>query len=157
MCGILIETMRTVAENRKARHLYDILERYEAGIELKGTEVKSLRNHAVSLDQSFCHVKGGEMWLHNMYIAPYHYGNVFNHDPRRPRRLLLKKREILRLGSLVEQKGLTIVPLRVYFTDRGKAKVEIALVKPKKLYDRRRELMEREEKRTLERLMKYRA
>jgi SsrA-binding protein len=149
--------MKVVAENRKARYLYDILERLEAGIELKGTEVKSLRNHAVSLDQSFCHVKDGEMWLHNMHIAPYHFGNVFNHDPRRSRKLLLKKREILRWGSLVEQKGLTIVPLRVYFNERGRAKVEIALVKPKKLYDRRRELMEREEKRALERLLKYRA
>lgn len=147
--------MKVVAENRKARHLYEILERVEAGIELQGTEVKSLRNHAVSLDQSFCHVRNGEMWLHNMHIAPYHFGNVFNHDPRRSRRLLLRKREILRWGSLVEQKGLTIVPLRVYFNEKGKAKVEVALVKPKKVHDRRRELIEREERETLERFMKY--
>lgn len=151
----MLYTMKVVAENRKARHLYEILERVEAGIELQGTEVKSLRNHAVSLDQSFCHVRNGEMWLHNMHIAPYHFGNVFNHDPRRSRRLLLRKREILRWGSLVEQKGLTIVPLRVYFNEKGKAKVEVALVKPKKVHDRRRELIEREERETLERFMKY--
>lgn len=148
--------MKIIAENRKARHLYDTLETLEAGVELKGTEVKSLRNHAVSLDQSFCSVKNGEMWLHNMHIAPYHFGNVFNHDPRRSRRLLLRKREILRWGSLVEQRGLTIVPLRVYFNEKGKAKIEIALVKPKKIYDRRREIIERDEERELQRVIKYR-
>lgn len=147
--------MKVLAENRKARHLYTIIDTLEAGIALRGTEIKALRNHAVSLDQSFGKVEKGELWLYDMYVAPYHYGNVYNHDPRRPRKLLLHKREILRWGSYTDQRGLTIVPLRVYINERGKAKVEIALVKPKKLYDRRREIQEREEKRELQRVTKW--
>ncbi|HOQ67975.1 MAG TPA: SsrA-binding protein SmpB [Candidatus Atribacteria bacterium] len=143
--------MKVIAENRKARHIYTIVEKAEAGIELKGTEVKSLRRHSVSLDQSFARVEGGEMWIYDLHIAPYDYGNLFNHDPRRPRRLLLHKREILRWGSQVEAKGMTIVPLRMYFNDKGKVKVEIALVKSKKVYDRRQEIQEREEERKLRR------
>jgi len=146
--------MKVIAENRKARHIYTIVEKAEAGIELRGTEVKSLRNHAVNLDQSFARVKGGEMWIYDLHISPYEHGNLFNHDPRRPRRLLLHKREILRWGSQVEAKGMTIVPLRMYFNDRGKVKVEIALVKPKKIYDRRQEIQEREEERKLRRVFK---
>jgi len=155
--------MKVIAENRKARHIYTIVEKAEAGIELRGTEVKSLRNHAVNLDQSFARVKGGEMWIYDLHISPYEHGNLFNHDPRRPRsnhdprrprRLLLHKREILRWGSQVEAKGMTIVPLRMYFNDRGKVKVEIALVKPKKIYDRRQEIQEREEERKLRRAFK---
>ena len=150
----VFKIMKVIAENRKARHIYTIVEKAEAGIELQGTEVKSLRNHAVSLDQSFARVEGGEMWLYDLHISPYDYGNLFNHDPRRPRRLLLHKREILRWGSQVEAKGMTIVPLRMYFNDRGKVKVEIALVKPKKVYDRRQEIQEREEERNLRRVLK---
>ncbi|MEN3186394.1 MAG: SsrA-binding protein SmpB [Atribacterota bacterium] len=149
--------MKVIAENRKARHLYTVTDTLEAGIALRGTEIKSLRSHSVSLDQSFAKVEKGEAWLYDMYIAPYQYGNVYNHDPRRPRKLLLHKREILRLGSYTVQRGLTIVPLRVYINERGKAKVEIALVKPKKLYDRRREIQEREEKRALQRVTKWNA
>lgn len=147
--------MRVIVENRKARHLYTILDTFEAGIALKGTEIKSLRSHALSLDQSFCRVEKGEIWLYDAHIAPYDYGNVYNHDPKRPRKLLLHKREILRLGSYTDQRGLTIIPLRVYINEKGKAKVEIALVKPKKLYDRRREIKEREEKRELQRVTKW--
>jgi SsrA-binding protein len=147
--------MKTIVENRKARHLYTVLDTFEAGIALRGTEIKALRNHAVSIDRSFGKVERGEIWLYDMYIAPYEYGNLYNHDPRRPRKLLLHKRETVRLGSGADQKGLTIVPLRVYINERGKAKVEIALVKPKKLYDRRREIKEREEERELRRVTKW--
>jgi SsrA-binding protein len=147
-------SMKVIAENRKARHIYTIIETAEAGIELQGTEVKALRHNAVSLDQSFARVEGGEMWIYDLYISPYDYGNLFNHNPRRPRRLLLHKKEILRWGSQVEAKGMTIVPLRMYFNDRGRVKVEIALVKPKKVYDRRQEIQEREEERNLRRVLK---
>ncbi|MGQ9472488.1 MAG: SsrA-binding protein SmpB [Candidatus Caldatribacteriaceae bacterium] len=149
--------MKVIAENRKARHLYTVLDTFEAGIVFKGTEIKSIRSHSLSLDQSFCKVEKGEIWLHDAYIAPYDHGNVYNHDPKRPRKLLLHKREILRLRSYTDQRGLTIVPLRVYINERGRAKVEIALVKPKKLYDRRREIQEREEERELHRANKWRS
>lgn len=148
--------MKLIAENKKARHFYEIIDTAEAGIELQGTEVKALRNRAVSLNDSFCRVKNGEMWIYNLHIAPYHFGNIFNHDPKRPRKLLMHKREIVRWGSWSEQRGLTIVPLRMYFNDRNRAKVEIALVKPKKVYDRRREIQEREEERKLRRMEKFR-
>ncbi len=147
--------MKIIAENRKARHLYTILDVIEAGIALQGTEIKSLRNHAVSLDQSFCRVEKGEMWIYDMHIAPYDHGNIYNHDPKRPRKLLLHKREIIRWGSRSIERGLTIVPLRVYINERGRVKVEIALVKPKKLYDRRKDIQERETERELRRMAKW--
>ncbi|HHT10624.1 MAG TPA: SsrA-binding protein SmpB [Candidatus Atribacteria bacterium] len=148
--------MKVIAENRKARHLYQIIDTLEAGIELKGTEVKSLRNHLVNMTDAFCRGKDGELWLMNLHISPYVFGNLYNHDPLRSRRLLLHKKEAVRWSSLSEQKGLTIVPLRLYFNDRGRAKVEIALVKPKKLYDRRQEIQDREQERELHRVQKYR-
>ena len=147
--------MKLIAENRKARHLYEIVDTIEAGIELKGTEVKSLRDHMVSMTDAFCRGINGQMWLMNLHISPYVFGNIFNHDPKRERRLLLHKKEALRWASLSEQKGLTIVPLRLYFNDRGRAKAEIALVKPKKVYDRRQEIQDREQERELRRVTKY--
>jgi len=146
--------MKIVVENKKAKHLYQIVDTLEAGIELKGTEVQSLRNRAVNLVDSFCRVQGGEMYIYHLHIAPYSYGNLYNHDPERPRRLLLHRREIDRWRGLSEERGFTIVPLRIYFNDRGKAKVEIALVKPKKLYDRRREIQKRDQERELQKLLK---
>ncbi len=146
--------MKIIAENRKARHLYTVLDTMEAGIALQGTEIKSLRNHAASIDQSFGKVEKGEMWIYDMHIAPYDHGNICNHDPKRPRKLLLHKREIIRWGSRSLERGLTIVPLRVYINERGKVKVEIALVKPKKVYDRRKDIQEREEERQLRRAVK---
>ena len=147
--------MKIIAENRKARHLYEVIDTLEAGIELRGTEVKSLRNHLVNMTDAFARGKDGELWLMNLHISPYAFGNVYNHDPLRNRRLLLHKKEAVRWSSLSEQKGLTIVPLRLYFNDRGRAKVEIALVKPKKLYDRRQEIQDREQERELHRIHKY--
>ena len=108
------------------------------------------------MTDAFCRGKDGELWLMNLHISPYVFGNLYNHDPLRSRRLLLHKKEAVRWSSLSEQKGLTIVPLRLYFNDRGRAKVEIALVKPKKLYDRRQEIQDREQERELHRVQKYR-
>ncbi|MCX6088784.1 MAG: SsrA-binding protein SmpB [Candidatus Atribacteria bacterium] len=147
--------MRAVAENRKARYLYEVLDTLEAGLELKGTEVKSLRGHMINMTDAFCKGQNGEMWIFNLHISPYDFGNLNNHDPKRQRRLLLHKREALRWSSLSEQRGLTIVPLRVYFNDKSRAKVEIALVKSKKIYDRRHDIQEREEERELRRVTKY--
>lgn len=147
--------MKSIAENRKARHLYEIIDTIEAGIELRGTEVKSLHSHMVNMTDAFCRGIKGEIWLMNLHISPYVFGNLFNHDPLRERRLLLHKKEALRWASQSEQRGLTIVPLRIYFNDKGRAKVEIALVKPKKVYDRRQEIQDREQERELQRVHKY--
>ncbi len=143
-----------IAENREAKARYEILERLEAGIVLEGSEVKALRNKVnVSFKDSFVRIEGGEAWLHNLYIAPYRYASIKPPDPLRKRKLLLHKREILRLYSKVQEKGLTLIPTRLYFKN-GKVKVEIALVKGKKLHDRRQELKERAIKRELEREFK---
>ncbi len=143
-----------IAENREAKARYEILERLEAGIVLEGSEVKALRNKVnVSFKDSFVRIEGGEAWLHNLYIAPYRYASIKPPDPLRKRKLLLHKREILRLYGKVQEKGLTLIPTRLYFKN-GKVKVEIALVKGKKLHDRRQELKERAIKRELEREFK---
>ncbi|HIQ48949.1 MAG TPA: SsrA-binding protein SmpB [Aquifex aeolicus] len=143
-----------IAENKEAKVKYEILETYEAGIVLKGSEVKSLRNKGtVSFKDSFVRIENGEAWLYNLYIAPYKYATIDNHDPLRKRKLLLHKREILRLAGKVQEKGLTIIPLKLYWKN-NKVKVLIALVKGKKLYDRRRELKEKAMKRELEREFK---
>jgi SsrA-binding protein len=143
----------TVVSNRKARHEYEILETLEAGIVLLGTEVKALRQGRANIQDAYAVVENGEVWLRNMHISPYEFGNRFNHDPLRPRKLLLHKREILRLYGKTRERGLTLIPLRVYFK-RGRAKVELALVRGKKLYDRRAEIAEREARRQLERVLK---
>ena len=147
---------KSVASNRKARHFYDIKETVEAGLVLTGTEVKSLRMGQASLVDSFASFDRGELILHNMHISPYEPGNRYNPDPRRSRKLLLHKQEIKRLIGKVTQRGFTLVPLRVYFGERGYAKVEIALARGKKQYDRREAIKERDLKRELEREMKDR-
>jgi SsrA-binding protein len=134
---------KIIATNRKATHDYFILEKYEAGIVLKGTEVKSIRQGKVNLRDSFARIIKGEIFLMNMHISPYTHGNVFNHDPLRDRKLLMHKKEIARLAGKVAQKGLALVPLSLYFKD-GRVKVELALVKGKKLYDKREDIKKRD-------------
>ncbi|RLJ71054.1 SsrA-binding protein [Hydrogenivirga caldilitoris] len=145
-----------IAENREARAKYEIIEKYEAGIALEGPEVKSLRSKAnVSFKDSFVRIDNGEAWLYNLYISPYRFATIKPPDPLRKRKLLLHKREIMRLLGKSQEKGYTIIPLRLYWKN-GKVKVEIALVKGKKLYDRRQELKEKAVKRELEREFKGR-
>lgn len=147
--------MKIVCDNRKARHEFHFLEVFEAGIELFGTEVKSLRAGQANLQDAYAKIENGEIWLYNMHISPYTMGNRFNHEPKRPRRLLLHKQEILRLYSKVREKGLTIVPTKVYFNG-SRAKVEIALAQGKKLYDKREDLVAKAVKRDTERALKER-
>ncbi len=143
-----------IAVNKEANHKYEIIERYEAGIVLEGSEVKSLRNRQnVSFKDSFVRIKNGEAWLYNLYIAPYKYSTINPPDPLRDRKLLLHKREILRLLGKIQEKGYTLIPTKLYFKN-GKVKVEIALAKGKKLHDRRRELREKDLRRQLEREFK---
>ena len=144
---------KRVAENRKARHEYFIEDTYECGIALVGTEVKSIRAGKVNLKDSFCQVKNGEMMVYAMHISPYEKGNIFNRDPMRDRRLLLHKREILRLQAKVQQDGYALVPLSLYFKD-SKVKLELGLAKGKKLYDKRASAAERSAKRDMDRTMK---
>lgn len=141
-----MKNVKVVATNRKAQFEYFLLERYEAGIALQGSEIKSVRAGQISLAEAFVQIDGREAWLVNAHIAPYNPASRFNHDPRRPRRLLLHKREILELWNAVRAKGVTIVPVSVYLKD-GKAKVEIAIAKGKKLYDKRAAIAEREAER----------
>ena len=144
----------TVAYNKEAKAEYEILETYEAGIVLEGPEVKALRNRqTVSFKDSFVRIQDGEAWLYNLYIAPYRYATIKPPDPLRTRKLLLHKREILRLMGKVKEKGYTLIPLRVYFKN-GKAKVEIALARGKKAHDRREELRQRDLERQLRRELK---
>ncbi len=141
---------KNIVVNRQARHEYFIIETYEAGIALAGTEVKSLRQGKGSLNDAFARVEHNEMLLYNMHISPYDFGNRFNLDPLRPRKLLLHKEEIRRLYGKTREKGLTLVPLRFYLK-RGKVKVELALAKGKRLYDKREDLAARDAKREVER------
>lgn len=147
---------KAVATNRKAFHDYFIEEKFEAGIVLQGTEVKSLREGRVNLQDSYASVREGEVFLHNCHISPYSHGNVMNHDPTRVRKLLLHKKEINKLMGKTQQKGLTLIPLRIYFSKRGHAKVELGLAKGKKLYDRRETIKAREAGREVERAIKSR-
>ncbi len=144
---------QVVVRNRKARHEYHVLETWEAGIVLRGTEVKSLRQGRANLQDAFARVDGSELWLHNLHISPYEAGNRFNHDPLRTRKLLLHRNQIRKLIGQVEQQGLTLVPLEIYFR-RGIAKVSLALVKGKKLHDKREDLRRREHEREMERAWK---
>lgn len=147
---------KVVADNRRARFDYEILDTMEAGIELIGPEVKSLREGRANLADSYASVKGGELWLVNAYIPEYREANRFNHETRRPRKLLLHKRQIDRLAQGVLREGLTIVPLKIYFNPRGRAKAEIALAKGKKLHDKRETEKQRSWQREKTRLMKER-
>ena len=142
-----------LVSNRRARHDYEILETYEAGIVLLGTEIKSLRNHGGTLQDAFVMIEKGEAWLKNASIAPYSYGNVFNHEERRDRKLLLHKQEIEKLKKIVEQKGLTIIPLGMYLR-KGFVKVKIAVGRGKKQHDKRSSIKAREQKREIERELK---
>ncbi len=146
--------IKVVATNRKAQFEYFIEERYEAGIALTGTEIKSVRAGRVSLQEGYVLPKNGELWLMEVHIAPYEQAGVWSHEAKRPRRLLMHRREIARLTSLAAQKGYTIVPLRMYIKDRRFAKVEIALVRGKKLYDKRETIARRDEERQLRRSWK---
>ena len=146
---------KTVCENRKARHDYFIHETYEAGIELFGTEVKSLRAGRANLKDAYGAVKKGELFIEGMHISPYEQGNIFNRDPLRPKKLLMHKSEIMKLFGKTREKGFTLVPLRVYFK-RGRAKMEIALASGKHTFDKRRTLADKEMKRDVERELKER-
>jgi len=141
---------RVIADNRKARHDYHIEDTLEAGIVLTGTEVKSLRLGRVSLRESYAEIRSREAWLVNAHISPYEQGNRFNHEPRRPRKLLLHKRELTRLAGLVAQRGYTLVPLRIYWLG-GRAKVQLALARGKREYDKRRDIAKREVERDMAR------
>jgi SsrA-binding protein len=148
--------MKIITENRKARHDYTIEESFEAGIELKGTEVKSMRAGKANLKDSFAIIENGELYLYGMHISPYEQGNIFNVDPLRPRRLLMYKKEILRLLGKTREQGLTLVPLKAYFK-KDKIKIELALAKGKKLYDKRDAAAEKTAKREIEKAMKERS
>ena len=147
-------TEKVVATNRKAYHEYHIDERYEAGMVLLGTEVKAMREGRVNLKDSFARVDRNEVILHQCHISPYSHGNSMNHEPLRPRKLLLHRKEINKLMGRTQQKGLTLVPLRIYFNQDGKAKIEIGLGKGKHEYDRREDIKDREARRDVERAMK---
>jgi len=148
------DKQKVVAENRRARFDYFVDDRFEAGIELRGTEVKSLRHGEGSIAESYATVEGDEVWLINSHIPEYSHGNRLNHEPRRPRKLLLRGREIAKLHGAVAREGLTLVPLSIYFNGRGRAKVEIALARGKKAHDKRDTIKERDWKREQQRLLR---
>ncbi len=147
--------VKQIASNRKAFHEYFVLDRYEAGIELFGTEVKSIRGGNLNLKDSYCYVKNGEIFVRGMHISPYEKGNIFNRDPDRDRRLLMHKREILKLNARVMQDGITLVPLSVYFKD-SRVKLEIGLCKGKQLHDKRDSAAKKDANREIERALKMR-
>ena len=151
----MAESVKVVAKNSKAYHDYFIEEKYEAGIELAGTEVKSIRMGNVNLKDSFCIIKDGQLAVHGMHISPYEKGNIFNKDPRRPRRLLMHKREIMRLFGRIKQDGYSLIPLAVYFKG-PRVKLEVGLAKGKKLYDKRESAARKDAKREMDRVMKTR-
>jgi len=145
--------VKEITSNRKAFHEYFVLERFEAGIELAGTEVKSIRAGNVNLKDAFCTIKDGELFVRGMHISPYEHGNIFNKDPIRPRRLLMHKREIVKLNARIMQDGVALIPLSLYFKD-SRVKVELGLCKGKKLHDKRDSEAERQTRRDIDRIMK---
>lgn len=145
---------KIVAENRKARFNYEIIDTYEAGLVLMGTEVKSLREGKANIAESYASDEGGEIWLINSYLPEYLQANRFNHEPRRRRKLLLSGREISRMRAAVNREGMTLIPLKIYFNDNGRAKLELALAKGKKLHDKRESEKERDWNRQKSRLLK---
>lgn len=149
------ETQRAAAQNKKAWHDYFVEEAFEAGIELCGTEVKSVRMGRVNLKDAWCDIEDGELYVKGMHISPYEHGNIFNRDPLRERRLLMHKREIMKLYGLVKQEGLTLVPLKVYFKG-PRVKVEVGLCRGKKLYDKRADMAKRSAEREMDRALKQR-
>ncbi len=151
----MADGIKIIVQNRKARHDFETLDTFEAGIALQGTEVKSLRQGKANLVDSYARVENGEVFLHNAHISEYTEANRFNHDPVRKRKLLLNRSEINRLRGRVEEKGLTLIPLKLYFK-RGRAKVELALARGKRQYDRRRDIAERDARRQVEQALKER-
>lgn len=147
------ENTKTIAQNKKAFHDYFVIESMEAGIELCGTEVKSIRNGRVNLKDSWCSIDDGELYIKGMHISPYEQGNIFNRDPMRVRRLLMHKREIMRLFGTVKQDGYSLIPLSLYFKG-SKVKVQVGLCKGKKLYDKREDMAARDAKRDMQRAIK---
>lgn len=149
------ENSRTVAQNKKAYHDYFMLEEYEAGIELFGTEVKSIRQGRVNLKDAWCSIDNGEIFVNGMHISPYEQGNIFNRDPLRKKKLLMHKKEIHKLYGTIKQQGLTLIPLSVYF-NKGKAKIKVGLCKGKKIYDKRDAAAKKEANRSIDREIKER-
>jgi len=149
------KSVKIIAQNKKAYHDYFVDERYEAGIELFGTEVKSIRAGRVNLKESYCDIKNGEVFAVGMHISPYEQGNVFNRDPLRPKKLLLHKREILKLFGLTAQRGYTLIPLQIYLSG-SRVKMEIGLCRGKKLYDKREDMARNDAKRDIERAFRTR-
>ena len=149
------ESMKLVANNKKAYHDYFVDEKYEAGLVLHGTEVKSLRMGKCSIKESFIRIEKGEVWVYGMHISPYEMGNIFNKDPLRPKKLLMHKAEINKLLGKIKEKGFTLVPLQVYFKE-GRAKIEIGLCRGKKLYDKRQDIAKKDQRREAEKDFKIR-
>ena len=147
---------KTIAKNRRAFHEYEILERFEAGIELSGTEVRSLRENNCQLTDCFVLIRGGEAWLHNVHIAPYRNGNIANVDPDRKRKLLLHKKEIHLIEQKVRERGMAVVPTQMYFKENSLVKVEIAVARGKKIHDKRQSIAERDQQRDIQRALKER-
>jgi SsrA-binding protein len=150
------KNVKIVVENRKARYEYHIDETLEAGLVLQGTEVKSLRGGKANLQDAYAEIRDGEAWVINFHISPYDQGNRFNHEPKRPKKLLLQRREINRLYGLTQQKGFTLIPLKVYFKN-GLAKIVLAVAQGKKLHDKRQDIAERDAKREIDRAVKEKA
>lgn len=147
---------RTICRNRRATHRFEILERLECGLALRGTEVKSLRDRAVSIEEAYARIESGELWLIGAHIAAYRHGQTCNHDPLRRRKLLVHGRELRKLKQRVEQKGVTLVPLSVYFNERGIAKLSLGLARGKSMSDKRQALKARDDRREVERAMQRR-
>ena len=140
--------------NRKARYEYELLEFFTAGIQLQGTEIKSLRDGNANIAEAYCYVQQSEVWVTGMYIAEYQYGSYMNHEPKRLRKLLLNKKEINKISSALQNVGITLVPLKLYISDKGWAKIDIALAKGKKLHDKREDLKQKDDKRQMDRALK---
>lgn len=143
--------MKVIVKNKKAHLEYNIIETYTCGIVLKGTEIKSIRAGKVNINDAYCIFLWDELWIKNMHIAEYQYGNIYNHDPKRDRKLLLNRHELKRLQTKNKEKGMTIIPIKLFINERGLAKLEIALAKGKKLYDKRESIKKRDIQRELER------
>lgn len=149
-----MNNQRDLVKNKKAKHDFHIEETFEAGIVLQGTEVKSLRQGKANLRDSYARIEDGELFIYDLHISPYEKGNYFNHEPKRPRKLLMHKREIMRLYGYVKERGYTLVPLRLYLNEKGLVKVELALAKGKRVYDKRREIARKDAERQMEKALK---
>ena len=150
------ESIKLIANNKKARHDYFLEEKYEAGIVLTGTEIKSIRQGRINLKESYAKVEHGEVFVYSMNISPYDHGNIYNVDPMRPRKLLLNRREIRKIDAALAQQGLTLIPLSLYLNEKGMAKLEIGIARGKKLYDKRESIAKRDAARNIDRMMKTR-